>query len=916
MRNIMMLQRAPLAAAIAATLASPLLSAQQSAGEGIEEVVVTARLRTAAEDVILERMEQPVVADFLDAAAIARVGDSTVALALRRVPGLTLVNDQFVYVRGLGERYSSTLLNGAPVPSPDLTRNVVPLDIFPTAVLQSLAVQKAFSPEMPAGFGGGTIDIRTRPVPDAPVFSVQLGTGYNSDSTGDEGLYYSGGDDDRFGTDDGTRELPGAITTAIQEFQGQLDPVSLARGLRRDGSQATLADGEALNRQLATAFNRNIDIKDKELDPDLSGEIVAGSNWAIDDMWEIGGVAVGSYEREWRNRDRVTRSVADPDNLFFETTRTEDTVDAVATGNVGVRYGDDHSVQGLAMYIRSTEDQAAITNGHTQNFALADGRGQRFLSTRYEERELTVYQASGSHELGEQTIDLLDRYLPRNWIEPLAGVKATWYYSDSNAQTDIPNETNVAYQDFFDVPSGTLTSSRVINSESAGDFAFSDSDDNVEASGARFSLPLAFPAWDIELSGGYDWSRKDREFYNYQFGMGSTSVDAALLEGTPSEVFSDAHLLDPANNYRLIVSGLGTESYLAAQTMDAGYGALDATWQDTWRFFAGLRWEDFDQVSLPIDQLEFTPCPAYPAPGQTCGQVAIPQDQIEQSVFLEDDYYPAVALTWMTQDFWAEDFQLRLSWSETVVRPDLREISNASYIDPLTEARISGNPALVPSELSNVDLRGEWFFASGDNFTVSLFYKDISDPIETVSAATSGENLFLTFVNAESAEVYGIEVEWLKELGFAADWAGEWVRPFFLSGNFTVSDSEITVGDDALSLTNDQRPLTGHSDFVANIQLGFDSDDGMHSASLVYNVFSERVYFAGRNGADDTYEQPFNSIDLVYSFYPTDNITLKLAAKNILDEEQEFEQSGLNGDVTVLEQTVGQNLLLDLSWKF
>jgi outer membrane receptor protein involved in Fe transport len=159
-------------------------------------------------------------------------------------------------------------------------------------------------------------------------------------------------------------------------------------------------------------------------------------------------------------------------------------------------------------------------------------------------------------------------------------------------------------------------------------------------------------------------------------------------------------------------------------------------------------------------------------------------------------------------------------------------------------------------------------------------------------------------------------VEWLKELGFAADWAGEWVRPFFLSGNFTVSDSEITVGDDALSLTNDQRPLTGHSDFVANIQLGFDSDDGMHSASLVYNVFSERVYFAGRNGADDTYEQPFNSIDLVYSFYPTDNITLKLAAKNILDEEQEFEQSGLNGDVTVLEQTVGQNLLLDLSWKF
>ena len=127
---------------------------------------------------------------------------------------MTLVNGQFIYVRGLGERYSSTLLNGASVPSPDLTRSVLPLDIFPASILESIAVEKGFTANKPAAFGGGNIDIRTKGAPDDFVFSFELGTNFNTDST--DNLSYAGGSDDIFGSDDGTRALSADIRTALQ----------------------------------------------------------------------------------------------------------------------------------------------------------------------------------------------------------------------------------------------------------------------------------------------------------------------------------------------------------------------------------------------------------------------------------------------------------------------------------------------------------------------------------------------------------------------------------------------------------------------------------------------------------------------------------------------------------------------------
>src|SRR5690606_31137686 len=161
--------------------------------------------------------------------------------------------------------------------------------------------------------------------------------------------------------------------------------------------------------------------------------------------------------------------------------------------------------------------------------------------------------------------------------------------------------------------------------------------------------------------------------------------------------------------------------------------------------------EQFRQVSLPIDTLE------YDVTRGQCALTPCDVDALQRIVFVEDDVYPALTATRMLRDFWAESFQLRFGASETVARPDLREISAASYIDPLTETRVRGNPALVTSAIENYDLRAEWFFDSGDNFTVSLFHKTIENPIETVQGAGTDDNISLTFINADSADISGVE---------------------------------------------------------------------------------------------------------------------------------------------------------------
>jgi hypothetical protein len=181
-----------------------------------------------------------------------------------------------------------------------------------------------------------------------------------------------------------------------------------------------------------------------------------------------------------------------------------------------------------------------------------------------------------------------------------------------------------------------------------------------------------------------------------------------------------------------------------------------------------------------------------------------------------------------------------------------------------------------------------------------------------VKQAGTDDNVQLSFVNGESAYYYGLELDVYKDMSAFSDTLGDWISPFYLAGNVFLSDAELTIGDAGLDLTNNTRRPTQHSQYGANIQLGFDTANEKHSASLLYNVFGPRIFFAERFGAPDAFEQPFNSLDLVYRWFPTDRMQIRFRFQNLLNDTVQIQQGG----ITTIEQTIGTTARLNFRWDY
>ncbi|WP_240914252.1 TonB-dependent receptor domain-containing protein [Microbulbifer sp. SH-1] len=909
----MKFQRAPLVLAIAtaSTFASQVWAQDQAivvdnipapSAQQIEEVMVQGRLQDSAETLVIERLEEEVVTDILGSEMIGRVGDSNVAAALRRVSGLSLVSDKFVYVRGLGERYSSTTLNGATVPSPDLTRNVVPLDVFPTSVVDSLAVQKSYSADKAATFGGGNVDIRTKSIPDSLTYFVELGTGMNTEASGDA-ISYRGGSDDNLGTDDGTRAMSGEIKSALQRFKGNLSLTNIRNTLIAEGQQfestaAADAAAKALNRELATSLNRDVSIENDSVDPQYDAKAAIGNRFILGDNWELGFLAGGSYKNRWSESVRIARDYGQPDQQFDTKNESTYSVDLSGNLNLGLRYSDEHSISTTSLFLRNTDDETAIRNYFDANRLLSDGRGKREYALKFEQREMRVNQIAGEHRMGPETKAVVPGGM-LDWAPEELVVD--WFYSDSVATTDIPNEVNVYADTITDTVTGEVLSSSVSVGSKSADYRFTELEDSVINYGWSATLPVEFSQSTLELSGGFARTEKGRSYKQTQLRLDAFNVaDSGSMSGELGDVFSDESITDPANDFLFDREGSNTnkQSYIAATLTDAVFGKVDWTLNETWRISAGARWEDYNQVAL-----DWNPY------GYTIDDPQIPMDpeELADATYADDAVYPSLSLTYMGA-FWAETFQLRFGASKTAVRPDLREITDAIYIDPITDEQVKGNPNARPSEITNFDIRAEWFFDDGDSLTLSTYYKDIVDPIEFFEAGSSDTNVAREIINAESGEIVGMEIEGLKNLGFL----GGFMDNLFVQGNLTFQDTELTAGSEADLPTNPVREMTGASEYVVNMMLGFDSPDGEHSATLGYNVFGDRLYLAGRNGAPDAYEQPFHSLDLTYSWYPTAEITVKAKMQNLLDEAIEIERA----NVIVFEEKPGQSFSLSAQYQF
>lgn len=830
---------------------------QPVAAEDVERISVSGRLLSSAEATAEERRQQPYVAELLGMDQISRAGDSNAAAALRRVTGLTLVKDKFIYVRGLGERYSSTLLNGAQVPSPDPTRNVVPLDMFPAGIIESMVVQKAFSPELPAAFGGGNVNIRTVSIPREQTFNFSVGTGTNSLRKHD-GFEYAGGGDDWRGKDDGTRSMSAELRQALDTY-GSLDVIRIAQGLGGI-TPSNLTKAEEINRGLGLALNRNLDFQTKNITPDYDASLSFGDRFDIGST-VFGAMAGISYDKSSANLREQERyySISSGTNLtplnrYDDIRGTEHQVKLSGMLNFGLEFDSNHRIETSSIYLSDTKDELKIKVGDSIETINEATRENEDYSILYEERTMLTNQIRGRH-----TLDFLQDLM------------LDWQYTDAKAERFAPGEVEYRYVRQLDA-NGQLLNRTMRRSDNAAIYQFGTLEDNTENYDWNAKYPLTMGQTELMLSTGYSYFERQRDAGTTRLKMDTRGFTNQELSQSYSSIFSDANISNPAKRFLLSDVTAQADDYIAAQQIDAAYVGMEATYDMTWRVNAGVRYEDFRQVSIPLN----------PATGAIEGNLAdFPRE--------EDDFYPSLAITWMQSD----ETQYRFGFSETVVRPDLREVTPVLFIDPITDYKVIGFADLKSTGIQAFDLRWEKYLDSGSNYSLGLFYKDLTNPIEAIELKGSDGNLLMSFRNAIGGEVYGLEAEVLQKIDMFDGDLGQALDNFFVVSNFTYSESEIQIESlGETNLTNLVRPLTGHSKYVVNFQLGFDSDNENHTATLTYNVFGKRIAFAGIDGKDDAYEQPFHSLDFVYSYNIFTEGALKFSAKNLLNRDIEILQQG------------------------
>jgi len=880
-----------LALAVMSSLSSlPAIAQQQENDDAaMEEVVVKAsRLKGTASAVLQERKNQAFVADILGAEQISRTGDSDAAAALKRVTGLTLVDGKFIYVRGLGERYSSTQLNGAAVPSPDPTRTVIPLDLFPSAIIESLSVQKSYSPAMPAHFGGGNVDIRLKTIPKDFMFNVAGNLGGNSENSSN-GQGYNGGSNDWRGEDDGTRAAPAQLTQLWQSFKPLGD-------LSQDENRIITAD-----------LNRDYDPKDKNINPNTGIDVTLGDRFDVNNSlgdFRLGYLSAISYDNQWRVSEQYEgQDYTNPGDGVWSLVRgfdnvksTEHSVRFAGMFNFGIEYNRDHRIDFSTLILRDTRDQIKDKLGNTNNVLLSDGLRVRDNQVKYEERQLLANQIRGTHNF------------PALW-----NLGVDWKYSNARSNRYAPGNITTRYilaDENSDGVFDLVNESALRRGTTATRYSFQNLDDKVEDYGFNASLPLTFSGAEIELKAGADFIEKSRQAFARRIDVNTLAFDGLDFTGSQlNSILNDEVILNaPLRSNELIIrdTSVPGDDYKSAQMIDAYYVEADMFFAQKWRVSGGVRWEDFRQVVAPID----------PATGQFDLPAEPTVEDLAKLAFKESEFYPSLAFTYVMND----KVQFRLSYGKTAIRPDIREVAPATYLDPLTGFPIGGTPSVVSTSIKNYDARWEWYLENGDNLSVGLFYKDMLKPIESVQSPSQDGPPLIRIANAEDGKVYGIEAEFLKDFTFLGDALWGIGKDFYVSGNLTLSDSEININTQhvveqtgvSTSISHPTRRMTGHSKYVVNVNLGYDAPNGNHSATLAYNVFGKRIIIPGIEDKDDAYEQPFHSLDLVYTYYPSFSSTVKFKVQNLLNEKKEI----LFENTLLRSETKGIAFDIQYKWDF
>lgn len=841
--------------------------------------------------------------DNLGADMMSKAGVGTAAAAMRLVTGVNVQDGKYAVIRGLGDRYTATLLNGVRLPTSDKDKRAVQLDQFPSAMIESIQVNKTFTPDQQGDASGGSINIVTKSVPDRTVLSASISGEYDTEATGNDDFKTVRGGGNGFGGMRGLKNWP------------FWDPGSMSdpRGLGSE-SRSSVIQSEAPPGNYGYKF--------------AVGDCVSPG-----EEWRLGALAIGSYSQKYKFR-KGTKNALDPSSTDYQTLGLQDDYKE----NVEVSTDEQLWSSGLTLGAKSEDNEIKFTTLYTH---LA----RETLDLRYRPaQETTSYNSKTKVTTTTRSVDFstLSQYTEsdngtaqlsgRHVIEPLNRLELDWSGS-YNVSESIEPDRQLFSGTYTSIhtengKTGATSDSSTIGSDSGMPISRRWQDIREESKQVQMNAKEPFTLLDNEgyLKTGLFLDELGRDYRNRMYGRSSIDPFGAADEYDYSNF---ASLLEPWSNFSLLDT---STEYEGTQDLTAYYAMLRAPLPDWLDLIGGVRMEgtkietkvwSVDPVRKAAGQINVTKVDKDEDTGYWVVRHDVPEDESDAAASIDQvDALPALALNFKKID----DIQFRLGYSQTIARPTFKELTPVQYTDVNPSLIFIGNQILKLSALNNYDARVEWHpKGKQDLLAASVFYKTIADPIQytTYGSMDPGDDKQYIFPdNYGDAWVKGVEFEARKGLDFI--W--EPLKDLSLGSNLTLQDSHVAYNQSLRDILSQAgvytrgRVMDGQPQYLFNVNMVYDNEPTGFSTGLFYN-FKGETYVSGEAANGQQYmpnivEQPFGTLDFTMGLKFAEKWRIGLEAKNLLDPLVEAVYRKPDGDLPYTSYRYGRIYGISLGYEW
>ena len=819
----------------------------------LEGVVISAKSKTGSSEIsMLSSMKMSsLVVSGISSQQINRSQDRDASEVIRRVPGITIMDDRFVMVRGLSQRYNTVWLNNASTPSSESDVRAFSFDVIPSSMLENIMVFKSPAPDLPADFSGAAIKIFTKNNADKNSFSVAYATSYRPGVTFKDFSNYRMSKYEWLGFDNGSRALPGDFPDHLNQVKDKSEIQRLGRELNKvwTPAQSTAIPDQRFQFGLSRRF--------------LVGKVSVGTINSLtysytQDVDEI-------YRADYQQYDTV-KDVSDT-NYYYNDIRSKATAKIGALSNWLFVFGKNQKIEFRNLYNHTGYTQVINRDGR-------DNYGG--LTIHAEELGFNSRNTYSGQLAGE--FNFRDNQTHLNWT-------AGYSYADRN-QPDLKRLSSSLVEDPDNQYSGQygVNFSFAATPELSGR-VYQDLKENIYTGNFNFDNTFAFGNFKPELKAGLYFEKKDRVFNSRSIGYAIADF-SKFNWGLPYEpvdvIFADSNI-NSTTGIKIDETTNKSDSYTATNDLLAGYVAFKLPFTSKFELYTGVRIEKNNQ------QMH-----SYSSDNAT-EEVNI---QIDKT-----DFFPSANLSYKFTD----KTLARFSYGLTINRPEFREIAPFAFYDFEMKKLVRGNPELENASISNYDLRYEYYPSPSETFVFGVFYKDFKKPIETIEI-NSGSGKDYTFQNALGAKNYGIELELRKSfesLGKKDNFL-KYFKNLMLVVNASYIKSEIKLDTANFYSAEAKRPMQGQSPYIVNLGLYYQDNDHGLMVSLLYNVIGKRIVVVGLD-TPDVYEMPRNVIDLMVTKNVGEFVQIKAGIQDILNqkvvEKQFIEYTNLEGASVNREQS-------------